>query len=188
MRIETKIWVEGTVMAALGIVLSFIPLSIGSSFTISLGQIPIIIFALRRGVKPGLLAGLVWGLLHFLTGQAQILTVSQAIIEYPIADLFLGLAGLYAVNFQQALRANQVTKMLVVLIQAVLVGTFARFFWHFVAGWIFWGAYAMWGLQPWLFSLVMNGISGLATAVVTAVVAILLVRIPAVYLPKTKRM
>ena len=50
------------------------------------------------------------------------------------------------------------------------VGVGARYFWHFVAGVVFWGSYALWGMNPWLFSLVMNGASGLATGIVTLIV------------------
>ena len=52
---KTRIMIEGTIVAALAFMLSLIPTSIGSSFTISLGMIPMVLFALRRGVKPGLL-------------------------------------------------------------------------------------------------------------------------------------
>ncbi|NLM65836.1 MAG: hypothetical protein GX180_01455 [Enterococcus sp.] len=79
MQIKTKILVDGTLMAALAMVFSLIPLQVGSSFSISLGQIPLTIFALRRGVKPGLLAGLVWGLLHFPLGQVYFLSVPQVL-------------------------------------------------------------------------------------------------------------
>lgn len=60
MHSETKVWIEGTIIAALAMVLSLIPLDIGSSFTLSIGQIPITIYALRRGLKAGLGAGLIW--------------------------------------------------------------------------------------------------------------------------------
>lgn len=61
MNKKTEILLEGTIMAALAMVLHFVPLNIGSSFTISLGQIPLTLFALRRGTKPALFAGLLWG-------------------------------------------------------------------------------------------------------------------------------
>lgn len=176
MQIRTKILVEGTLMAALAMVFSLIPLQIGSSFSISLGQIPLTIFALRRGVKPGLLAGLVWGLLHFPLGQVYFLSVPQVLIEYPLAFMFAGFAGLLASALYQALQTQNHKKVTTILIQAALLGALARYFWHFVAGWIFWGQYALWGLTPSIFSLVMNGASGLATAVVTALVLALLYR------------
>ena len=39
-------------MAALAMVLVAVPLDFGSSFSISLGQIPLTIFAIRSGWKP----------------------------------------------------------------------------------------------------------------------------------------
>ncbi len=50
---KNRVWVEGTIVAALAMVLSLIPIQIGSSFSISLGQIPLTLFALRRGTKAG---------------------------------------------------------------------------------------------------------------------------------------
>ena len=159
--------VEGAIFAALAMVLSFIPTTIGSSFTISLGMIPLTMYAVKRGVGPGLLSGLVWGLLHFATGQVVYLSVSQVLIEYLIAFTMAGLAGSVSKQFIVNKQSKVAYKWLVV---AAFIGTLARFFWHFVAGVIFWGQYALWGMSPVLFSLVMNGVSGLATAIVSAII------------------
>lgn len=44
-------------------------------------------------------------------------------------------------------------------------------------------------MNPWIFSLVMNGLSGLATAVVTAIVAVVIVeKVPQLYLPKGSKL
>lgn len=50
---ELRVWIEGTIVAAIAMVLSFIPTNVGSSFSISLGMIPITLYALRRGTKAG---------------------------------------------------------------------------------------------------------------------------------------
>ncbi|MDT2596477.1 energy-coupled thiamine transporter ThiT [Enterococcus dongliensis] len=182
---KTRILVEGTVVAALSLVLSFIPTTIGSSFTISLGMIPMTLFALRRGLKPALMAAFIWGILHFPASQVVYLSVVQVLIEYPIAFTFAGFAGLYAKKVQQALVEQDVRKARKMIILGSFVGTSTRFFWHFIAGVVFWGSYALWGMNPWLFSLVMNGVSGLATAIVTAIVAVLVAeKAPQLYLPK----
>jgi len=185
MNSNTKIWVEGTIIAALAMILSFIPTNIGSSFSVSLGQIPLTVFAIRRGWRPGLMAGLVWGLLHFPLGQVWYLSVLQVLIEYPFAFTFVGFAGLYSKKIQAAIKTNAGKRVIALLINASLLGATARYFWHFVAGWIFWGAYALWNLNPWLFSLVMNSASGLATALVTAIVLVFLYRtVPQIFSPK----
>lgn len=103
MEKKYSVWIEGTIVAALALVLSLIPLQIGSSFSISLGQIPLTLFALRRGWKAGLLSGFIWGILHFPTGQVYYLSVIQVLIEYPIAFTFAGFAGLFSKRMQKML-------------------------------------------------------------------------------------
>lgn len=186
---KTRILVEGTVVAALSLVLSFIPTTIGSSFTISLGMIPLTLFALRRGLKPALMSAFIWGILHFPASQVVYLSVIQVLIEYPIAFTFAGFAGLYAKKVQQSLAEQNMWSVRKNIILASLVGTGARFFWHFIAGVVFWGSYALWGMNPWIFSLVMNGVSGVATVVVTAIVAVLVAeKAPQLYLPKDTKL
>lgn len=181
----TKIWVEGTILAALAMVLSYIPLGIGSSYSISLGQIPLAIYALRRGPKAGLLAGLVWGLLHFPLGQVYFLSVAQVLIEYPLAFTFAGLTGVTAVKLQQALVKGDEKTVRGQIVSGVFIGVLARYFWHFIAGWIFWGEYAFGGMSPVVFSLVMNGASGLSTGICTVIVLIILYKkFPAIFVPK----
>ncbi len=66
-------------------------------------MIPLTLFALRRGLKPALMAAFIWGILHFPASQVVYLSVVQVLIEYPIAFTFAGFAGLYAKNVQKAL-------------------------------------------------------------------------------------
>lgn len=175
-RVKLQVLLEGAIVAALCMVLSFIPTNIGSSFTISLGMIPLTIYSLRRGVKAGVFAGLLWGLLHFLTGNVVYLSVVQVLIEYLIAFTFAGFAGMLSNKVQKIGNTVDRRGLSVSLVAAALIGCFARFFWHFVAGVVFWGQYALWGMNPWQFSFVMNGGSGLATAVVSGIVIILIVK------------
>lgn len=182
---KTRIMIEGTIVAALAFMLSLIPTTIGSSFTVSLGMIPMTLFALRRGVKPALLSAFIWGILHFPAGDVYFLSVIQVLIEYPIAFTFAGFAGIYAKKVQQSLVDEDLQGVRKNIIYGTIMGTGARFFWHFIAGVVFWGSYALWGLNPWIFSLIMNGVSGLATAIVTAVVAIIVAeKVPQLFLPK----
>lgn len=189
MERSIRVWVEGTLMASLAMVLSLIPLDIGSSFSISLGQIPLTIFALRRGWKPGIFAGLVWGLLHFPMGKVWFLSVLQVLIEYPFAFTFIGFAGIYAARLQKAVKNKEDKKVTSLLLQATFVGVLARYIWHFIAGWVYWGQYALWGMKPWLFSLVMNGASAIATGIVTAVFLLIIYRVyPIIFIPKGQAM
>jgi thiamine transporter len=126
---KNKIWIEGTIVAALALILSLIPLQIGSSFSISLGQIPLTLFALRRGWKAGVFSGLIWGLLHFPTGQVYFLSVIQVLIEYPIAFAFGGLAGFSAEKVQRAILSGKEKTAAFNIIIGTFIGVLARYFW-----------------------------------------------------------
>ena len=75
--------IETALVAAFAMALSYIP-DFASWFTPSFGAVPVVLFALRRGPKYGTLAGLIWGLLHFILGKVWYLALSQVIIEYII--------------------------------------------------------------------------------------------------------
>lgn len=183
-RAELHVWIEGTIVAAIAMVLSLIPTSIGSSFSISLGMIPITLYSLRRGAKAGFFSAFIWGLLHFPLGQVYYLTPVQVLIEYILAFGFAGFAGFFSNQLRQSIKNNEFVKASRIIFSAAILGAVARYFWHFIAGVIFWGSFALWGMNPWLFSLVMNGLSGMATALVTSVVLILLLKInPQLFLP-----
>lgn len=169
-----RVGIEGTIFAALAIVLSFIPTKIGPSITISLGTIPMILFVLRRGAKAGVMAGFLWGILHFLVGTAYILSPIQGFIEYVIAYAFIGVGGLFASSLKKAVKQKEKTKVIRYVLLGSVFGTLARFFWHFVAGYFFWGQYAPKGMGALLYSFITNGLSGLLTAAITGFVLVLL--------------
>lgn len=172
-KTKLNVWIEGTICAALAIVLSFLPTNIGANFTISLGMIPLILFSFRRGVAAGIVAGFLWGVLHFLVGNVAILNLLQGFIEYFIAFMFTGFAGVVASQVRESIVTRQRGKMVSYIIVGTFIGTFARFFWHFVAGFYFWGSYAPNGMSAVWFSFIMNGGSALATGIVTSVVLVI---------------
>ncbi|WP_086331509.1 energy-coupled thiamine transporter ThiT [Candidatus Enterococcus mansonii] len=187
-KAELQIWIEGTIVAAIAMVLSFIPTNIGSSFSISLGMVPITLYALRRGTKAGFFSAFIWGLLHFPLAQVYYLTPIQVIIEYILAFGFAGFAGLYSGKLTQAIKNKEYAKSSRIIIYATCLGTLMRYFWHFIAGVVFWGSFALWGMNPWVFSFVMNGLSGGATAIVTSVVLVILLKInPNLFIPTSLR-
>lgn len=173
MSSKSRVWLEGAIAAAFAMALSFVPLKFGPGFSISIGMIPVIVYSFRRGTKAGLYSGLIWGLLHFLLGKAYILTVSQALIEYLLAYTFVGFTGLYAAKVQQGIKAKD-KKVSYYLLIGTIVGTLARYICHFLAGVIFWGKYALWGLSPVTYSLVINGTSAVMTGIATYIVVLLL--------------
>lgn len=184
---KLRIYLEGTLFAALAMVLSWIPSGIGSSYSVSLGMIPLTFYAIRRGFAPGVFAGFLWGALHFITGSVYMLNVYQVMIEYTITYASIGLAGLYSKNILKAVQTSQSKKVYINIALAAFVGALGRYFWHFIAGWIFWGDYALWGFSAIGFSLLMNGLSMISTAIVTVfVLSMVYSRSPLVFVPKLK--
>lgn len=111
-KMSLQVWTEGTMIAAIGVVLSYIPIqTANSSIDLSLGLVPLVLYSYRRGVLPGMTAGFMWGLLNILIGSAMrnFITVPQIIFEYPFAFAFGGMGGLFANKIQQAIRQNSKT-------------------------------------------------------------------------------
>lgn len=167
---------EAAIFAALAMSLSLLP-DFASWFTPSLGAIPLILFSLRRGVKVGLLAGLCWGLLHFLLSKVYYLSIPQVVIEYIFAFLVMGLAGFFSTPLQQALIKGQTNKAFSLASLAAITAILVRYLLHFWAGILFWSDYAPEGLSPILYSVYVNGTAGLLTLLVT-----LIVLLPLLYL------
>lgn len=175
---KTLVWVEAAIIAALCYVLGLIPLeSANAAFDISLGLIPLVIFSLRRGVAPAMLAGALWGTLSILTGKAYVVTIPQVIFEYPFAFAFGGVGGIFAKKVNEALRKKNTGKLTQYVIFAAFTAAFSRWFWHFWAGVFIWGSYAPKGQSPYLYSFIANGGSALTNAVLLSVVLVLLVRL-----------
>jgi len=156
--------IETALVAAFAMALSYIP-DFASWFTPSFGAVPVVLFALRRGPKYGTLAGLIWGLLHFILGKVWYLALSQVIIEYIIAFISMGLAGFLSAPFQNALSKDNKGRALIYSTIGATLAVFVRYFWHYVAGFIFLGRYAPKGMSPYLYSLSVNGTAGLLTLV-----------------------
>ena len=180
-----NICIEGTIIAALATVLSLVPFNIGPSFSVTVGAPVMMLYCLRRGLIPGFFASFLWGVLHILIGTAYILTPLQGFIEYFIAFGFTGLAGLYTQKVQQAI-ADQNQKALVWQVTlGTIVGTVGRYFWHTIAGYYFWGSYAPEGWSAWFYSIVMNGVSALATGAFTIMVLAVIAKTnPQLFVPK----
>ncbi|MET1240903.1 energy-coupled thiamine transporter ThiT, partial [Enterococcus faecalis] len=95
-KMDLRIWVEGTVVAAMAMALSFLPIEFANSgLDLSLGMVPLVLYSFRRGLLPGVAAGFVWGMLNIILGTAMknFLSVPQIIFEYPYAFAFGGMGG-----------------------------------------------------------------------------------------------
>jgi thiamine transporter len=160
--LNVKVLAEGTVVIALTVILKniFPPiyrLPYGGSVSVA-GMVPLIWFSLRRGLRAGVEAGAVYGLVDMVFGGlSNIIDPVQAIIEYPLAFGALGLAGLFR-------------KYPLV---GVTIAIFGRFLAHFVSGVWFWWIYAE-GMNPVVYSAIYNGSYLLVELVVSAIIIFIL--------------
>lgn len=126
---NVRVLTEAALAIALAFVLSFVKLlDLPFGGSISLEMVPLILLALRQGVVPGVLAGVVYGFLSLLVDPFIVHPV-QVLLDYPIAFGALGLAGLF--------RPTTYGTVL-----GTLMATAARFVAHFLSGVVFFATFA----------------------------------------------
>ena len=167
--------IEAAFFAAFAFILDLLPsIQLAPWMSISFAMVPIFILAFRWGVKVGLLSGFLWGLLQVVLGNAYYLAPIQFLIEYFLAFAFVGCAGLFYKTIQTHFQTGAKKKALLWVVIATLVGSLARYFWHFVAGVVFWGEYAPEGTSPVIYSLIVNGVTMIGAFVLCSAVLVLL--------------
>lgn len=112
--------------------------------SVSLELLPIIFIAVRRGVVPALVAGLLYGMAQLLLPGAFVYHPAQAALDYPLAFMALAAAGLVVVRGWKG------------LILAVGLAVAGRLVFHFLSGLIFFAEYAPAWEAPWLYALTYN--------------------------------
>jgi len=108
--------------------------------SVTLENVPLLIFALRWGVRHGIGAGAVAGLIQLMLGGYVVHPI-QALLDYPLAFGALGLAG-------------TVRKPLWI---GLTLGSAMRLLCHVLSGVVFFGSYAPEGTNVWLYSTIYNG-------------------------------
>ncbi len=161
---------EAGIAIALAFVLSMIKLyhlPMGGSVTAG-SMIPILLLALRRGYKLGLVAAVLYGILQIIEG-AYIVHPAQALLDYPLAFGALGLAGFFAPGAEKA-RGSLIALL------GIAVGIAGRFVCHFLSGVIFFSEYAPEGMNPWVYSALYNGSYLIPELIISGILIYLLVR------------
>ncbi len=149
---------EGAIMVAAAFGLSFLKIPIGVAFgafggSIDLVMIPLIIYALRRGTVPGLIAGLVFGTLKYFAAGGVAINWQSMLLDYSIAYMAVGLAGLF---FKKKVTAGWWAL-------GALIGCLARFGIHFISGITIYAQYMpetfldLTMTNAWFYSLLYNG-------------------------------
>ncbi len=141
-NISRPILAEAAMLIALAGALHLVrlfQLPFGGSITLG-SMIPILLFSLRRGAKPGILAGTMFGVI-VLIEEPFIFHPFQVFLDYPLAFGLLGLAGIFKRN----------------PIAGVAVAISGRFVAHYLSGIIFFAEFAPEGINPYLYSALYNG-------------------------------
>lgn len=143
--------------------------------SISIAMVPIFLIAFRWGIKGGMLSGLLLGGLQVVTGQAYIAHPVQGLLDYFIAFLVIGLAGVFMKQIQQAIQAQSKRKVITYVIAGTLLGSFLRYAAHVIAGIVFFAEYAPEGTPVVLYSTVYNATYMLPAFILSAIFVSLLI-------------
>ncbi len=159
---------EGAIMVAVAQILSMIKLwEMPWGGSITLAMVPLLLFSVRWGLAPGLLASFVFGVLQFTFDGGFAIGWQSIIGDYLLAFTVLGLAGIaYGKKYG--------------IFTGTLIGSFARFLVHYVVGATVWAEYMpenFFGMtmhSPWFYSLLYNLAYMLPNALICLVVFALL--------------
>lgn len=166
--------IEVAIFAAIGFILDKLSFSIwAQGGSVSLVMVPIVMMAFRWGTLPGLVTGLIIGVLQVLTG-ATILTPLQGILDYFFAFTIVGIAGLFRSLVMNASKKNKGSMLLWILV-GTTIGGLLRLASHTAAGAVFFAQYA--GDQnPWIYSTLYNCSYMIPAIILTTVILYLLFR------------
>ena len=167
-RTRTRMLCEGAIMVALAQILSYIKImELPNGGSLTPAMFPILLFAVRWGLKDGLLAGFVFGLLQLIFDGAYAWGWQSMLLDYLVAFPPLGLAGLFK-GKKWGIFAGTV------------LGCLGRFNVHFISGITIYRIYAPTEIlgtvfdEPNLYSLVYNGSYMLPNTILALAIAGLL--------------
>ncbi len=183
----------------------FIPeMPFGGQITL-VSMLPVVLISYRHGVKWGLVSAFTYALLEMAIGTKTVAAAFQpdyfgdgvlivnalimCFLDYVVAFTVLGLGGLFR---------NKLQNSGVALMTGSLVALGARYVAHIASGYILFAGYAEWfftqegfpewgatlvesltpGILGFLYSVVYNGMYMIPEMILTAVVALLLARVP----------
>ena len=167
---RVRMLTEGAVMIAVAEVLSFLPLyKMPWGGSVDLAMLPIILFCVRWGLGPGLVASFAHALLQTLFEGGIAIGWQSIVGDFLVAYTVLGFAGLFKGRF----------------VPATVVACVLRFLVHYVVGATIWAEYmpetffSMTMTTPWIYSALYNAAYMLPDMVVILVIGVILMKTPA---------
>ena len=172
-RTKTRMLCEGAIMLALAIILNMLKIMrLPQAGSVDLSMVPVFMFAIRWGWKPGILLGFCFGLLQLFIDGAIAWGWQSLLLDYIVAYMPLGLCGIFKGKNNG-------------IYPGILLGCFLRFIVHFISGVtiykilvpteLFSATYT----SPALYSLVYNGSYILIDTVICILIFALLMKSPA---------
>ena len=160
---------EGAILIAAAEILSFLPLyKFPWGGSIDFAMLPIILFCVRWGFGPGMVAASAHAILQTMFEGGIAIGWQSIIGDFLLAYAVLGVAGLFKGKF----------------CIATVVACGLRFLVHYVVGATIWAAYmpeSFFGMTmttPWIYSALYNGAYMLPDMVMILVVYVLLMKTP----------
>lgn len=155
---RVQVMIEVALSIALALVLGWLrPFRMPFGGSIALDMLPIMVVAVRRGLMPGLTAGVLYGLVNLML-DPYVIHPAQFVLDYPLAFAAVGLAGLWAPAWRRAALASRLARAVwTIALPALVAGAAARFLAHWVSGIVFFAENAPSGQPVWLYSLIYNG-------------------------------
>lgn len=154
---RTRQLLEIALTVALAAVLSMYALwRMPQGGTVSLGMLPLLVLALRSGVGPGLVAGGLYGIVDMMIDPFPPVHWIQPILDYPVAYLLVGLAGVFSGPVTRALASDSRYRAFGFIAAGIALGALGRYLAHFTSGMVFFGEYAPPGQPVWLYSALYN--------------------------------
>lgn len=164
-HLRIRALVEGALMVAAAQILSLIKLwEMPWGGSVVLAMVPLVLYAVRWGLRDGLIASVVFGVLQFMFDGGFAIGWQSILGDYVIAFGVIGLAGL------------TVGKPIL----GSVIGGAARFLVHYVVGATVWAEYMpeeFFGMSmssPWFYSLLYNLAYMLPNIIITVVVFLIL--------------
>ncbi|MDD3106868.1 MAG: energy-coupled thiamine transporter ThiT [Bacilli bacterium] len=164
MNKEIKALTETSILVALGIVLQLISnlipiLQMPQGGSVSFAYLPILAIGLRRGLKYGLLGGIIFGFNHWLM-DGYILHFGSIFFDYIFVGLGLGLTGLFQSKSKETFW----------LVIAILFGGFIKYIMHSLSGVLFFSDYTPANETVFFYSFVLYNLPYNALSTLLAVV------------------
>lgn len=154
---RTALIAETGLVIALAVVLNAVTvLQMPQGGSVSLVMLPLFVFALRRGVGPGLAAGAAYGVIDAII-KPFVVHWAQFILDYPLAFSAIGLAGIFATRLAElSVGARFPRAVACAIVPGIVLGSVARYAVHVTSGVIYFSEYTPEGTPVIWYSLAYN--------------------------------